>query len=240
MNDPVVCRHDSEGLCGLAEITERADTNVLKRILQDARFDGRDDECLSYALQAAALENSLVMAEILIHRGANINFRGGLYDTALQAAVLGGHEQMIEMLLHHGARLHEETDNFGTPLQASAVWGRPGIVSLLVDHGAGVNQFAGKYHSALQIASLEGNPAIVQLLLKRGADVNAYGGVHGSALRAAAHILGIPVRMSPLATSSVLETWLCQNGGRLRACGHAGHVQVIEILLDAIQKDDSQ
>jgi hypothetical protein len=58
------------------------------------RHRGHDDRllhCLSYALQAASLENFQEMASLLLICGTDVSFVEGICETPLLAAIMGGH-----------------------------------------------------------------------------------------------------------------------------------------------------
>jgi hypothetical protein len=230
------CRHASEEDCGLAIAAERADRTIIERMLQEDGSSGARMECLSLALQIAALRNLQLLAGLLVARGADINFEGGTYETALGAAILGGLQEMMEWLLQCGARIDKETPMLGTPLHAAALCGRPGIVSELISHGADVNQRAGMYETALQVASLEGNPAVVEILLVQGADAGIQGGIHGNAFTAAATVMGLSVPSGFPRTPSDIDSWLDQNTVHLQTTLLVPYSRVILLLLEALQK----
>jgi ankyrin repeat protein len=229
------CRHATQEQCILATTVESTDDATLRSMLQEQSYNGEKVECLNYALQIAALEGRLSLAALLVTRGADINFEGGLYETALGAAIFGGHQDMVEWLLQRGAEVDTESPMFCTPLHAAALCGRSGVVLELLKYGADVNRPAGMYKTALQVASLEGNKAVVEVLLIRGADVDIQGGIHGNALAAAAAAVGLHVPSGfPLAEADI-DLWLHQNKMFLQTTRFASHSAVILILLEALR-----
>lgn len=234
------CRHATQEHCILATIVESTDEATLKSMIQEQGYNGEKLECLNHALQIAALKGYLSLAELLIARGANINFEGGLYETVLGAAIFGGHQDMVEWLLQRGAEVDTESAMFGTPLHAAALCGRLGVVLELLRHGADVNGVAGTYETALQVASLEGNKAVVEVLLMRGADVDIQGGFHGNALKAAAAVVGLDVPSGFPLTEADIDLWLHRNRICLQTTRSKSHAAVILILLEALRVARSQ
>lgn len=232
------CQHILGTPCYLATVVEREDEALLRIVLQDRRYDDEYRDCLNHALQAAALGGFHGMAQLLVARGADTNFRGGDWETPLQAAIIGDQVDMVSWLLRCGARMDLETEMLCTPLQGAAALGAKDIVFTLLKKGANVNQQAGIYRTALQIASLEGNAAIVQILLDHGADVNVAGGVHGSALGAAASIQGMTAPTGEVGKVRQEEdfTWLRQHTMQGRNTRLAQYLEVVDLLLNASRK----
>lgn len=229
------CQHAVENTCILATAIENLDRSEIQNMLQGRGPGGWHTVCLSYALQAASLEGSQDKADLLLAQGADINFVGGLFDTALVATIIGGHSQMIAWLLQCGAAVDAETPLFCTPLQAATAFNQRRIVSILLEHGADVNQVAGPHHTALQVAAIEGRTDILKILLERGADARIQGGIYGTALRAAALAGGISL---PL-VSDRIESLQDQSKLRCQSTGGASvdHLRAVLMLLDALQRD---
>lgn len=57
--------------------------------------------------------------EILLEHGADVNIRGGKYETALQAAARHGHLENVRFLLEHGADLAIEGGKYGSAMNAA-------------------------------------------------------------------------------------------------------------------------
>ena len=102
-------------------------------------FDPIDKGGLGKAYFNAACEGNTPQAQLLLERGADVNYFdanvfGESYD-ALQCASVNGHTEMVSLLLKHGARL---------------------------DHKHTVGDYPGK--TALELARLKGHFSIVQIL----------------------------------------------------------------------------
>jgi ankyrin repeat protein len=232
------CRHPHEDKCVLSAAVERRDDAFIRKMTQSHDHNGQVPDCLGYALQAACLENLQSIAELLLARGANINFGGGLYETALHAAIYSHQTHMVEWALLRGAAVNKETPLFCTPLQAAAARGQKEIVSTLLEYGANPNQTSGLYHTALQVAAMEGQMEIVETLLEFGSDVNMQGGIYGNALLAATAVGHLPTLTCSLDAKVDIDAWLGQCKLQLRINKEIStcHLQVVEVLLLAMQR----
>jgi Ankyrin repeats (many copies) len=77
--------------------------------------------------------SSVVLAQLLLGAGANVNATDGDGETALHKAAYYGNSDVIEILLAHGASINATNKMGGTPLQVA---GKPEIAELLRQHGA--------------------------------------------------------------------------------------------------------
>jgi len=84
-------------------------------------------------LMLAALNNQLDVAQVLIDRGAEINFKGW---TPLHYAATHGHVAMIHLLLDNSAYIDAEAPNGNTPLIMATQFGSPQSVKVLLEEGA--------------------------------------------------------------------------------------------------------
>lgn len=130
--------------------------------------------------QAIARQQLMVM-QMLLDKGADINAQSGYRRTALGDAVneLGNdgpiNLTVVRFLLNHGAKPDAPSQMGGTLLLWVAKSDNNGIiplVNLLLDHGANVNGVDTLGWTVLQRASQWINPALVETLLKHGANPN--------------------------------------------------------------------
>ncbi|KIW71217.1 hypothetical protein, variant [Phialophora macrospora] len=145
--------------------------------------NNRGQSPLSLALE----KNKLLVADLLIRKGANIHAQGGHHGNELQVAAAGGCEQKAQ-LIPVKARTDVNTQGgyHNTTLQAAAARGSEQVARLLIEDGVDVNASGGYYGNALQAAAANGHERVAQLLVEKGADVNALGGFYTNALQAAA------------------------------------------------------
>lgn len=86
------------------------------------------------ALQVAATNDAVKIAEYLIKEDAHINLVTDFYGSALQAATLRGHEVILSLLLRHGAEPNSQGDYHGNALQAVAASEHANIINLLLEN----------------------------------------------------------------------------------------------------------
>jgi ankyrin repeat protein len=122
---------------------------------------------LSYAVS----EDDTEIAELLIERGADVNFKHPLGGgTPLTDAAMRGNAALVAVLLEKGADVNVKDMLNYTPLIWASSLGHDDVVKLLLDHGAPPDATDEHGVTALQIAS---NAATVRLLLDHGAQVDA-------------------------------------------------------------------
>ena len=140
-------------------------------------------------LAAAAGQNRIPIAELLIAKGANIEADGS--GTPLFRASSGGHTAMVQLLISKGVSTSLDANK--AALREAAAHGQEEIVRLLLVAGFDVNAFISdpdlrqsKLQTALHAAAAYGRVPILRLLIDSGADVNLHSdGVCDTALYAA-------------------------------------------------------
>jgi hypothetical protein len=80
-------------------------------------------EKYGYALHAACVCDSQHSAQevvrLLLSHGADINARGGKYETAMECAAKHGQLEMVKVLLKNGAEAVVDGGKYGSPIQAA-------------------------------------------------------------------------------------------------------------------------
>jgi len=113
-------------------------------------------------LHAAALHNHLLVAELLLQRGADINAKGERGKTPLHAAAEGGSVEIMNWLLQHGANVEASDQRGQTPLDTAINHVEVGrvrtqqVVDLLSERGA---------KAGLRSAIIQGDVVAVRTLL---------------------------------------------------------------------------
>ena len=175
----------------LAAAAYSGNLECLKSLL-DADAGAQVDQIggeFGFPLQAAAIGGNIECLKTLLEI-ANVNARGGKYDSAIQAAAsqADGYER-VKLLIEHKADLLRTGGEYGSVMQATAIGGNVDSWNLLVDHGADMYVVEGKYGTACQASALKGRDNMITPLLNCQGErdaVNARGGKYETPLQAAA------------------------------------------------------
>jgi hypothetical protein len=153
----------------------REDPSALLTITRELGKDG--------PLHEAAMIGDLATARRLVHRGADVNARGGYGNTPLfYASTDCDQPEFVRFLLESGAKVSIPGDGGDTPLQVAAGTGCIEVVKLLVGAGADVNAMnegeetplfeataAMKYSMNRPVTAGWNPPAVVRFLRSKGA-----------------------------------------------------------------------
>ncbi|KAL8651154.1 MAG: hypothetical protein Q9210_003422 [Variospora velana] len=189
------------------------------------------------ALQAATFHGDEKIVRMLLAKGAEVNMRGGSFETALQAS-FRGHEAIVELLLLSGANVHCQGGCCGNAPAAARLSPSTSLVQLLLDEGARVEAPTGKYGSVLQAASAGGSAAVVQMLLDRQANVNTQGGLFGSPLQAALHFGNEETVLLLLGNGSDITLQGGDQGGVRETAFGYGSENIIRAMFPDMSIDD--
>lgn len=131
------------------------------RVSVDAR---RQSGYQSTALMETALRNDLEAAKLLLSRGAGVNLRDSIGDTALHWAAFYGRLELARMLCENGASMAIASRQ-GTPLDV-ALWQFNDVVAEYLAAKDAAKRQSGEFVEAVRA----GNEAAVNQLLKAGAN----------------------------------------------------------------------
>ena len=125
----------------------------------------KSGEVLSLATKA----NFVVIVQLLVEAGVDLNYRDEQGETALHVAARFGHSECAEALLKGSSSQKIDTEvaekTFGwTPLFVASVDGHLGIVELLVEAGTDVTKADTSGWTAMEHAALRGHVAIARRL----------------------------------------------------------------------------
>ncbi len=147
--------------------------------------------------------NGSALAELLLHKGADVNARDSDGWSPLHRAAWEGNVNVASILLQHGAEADCQNESGWTPLRCAAlpIGRRPEVIKLLLEHGAKLDLFSamlmGRFdyirdqlvHNKVALTELHfrndllreaifvRSPELVELFLEHGADSN---GLHSS------------------------------------------------------------
>ncbi|MEO0801659.1 MAG: ankyrin repeat domain-containing protein [Cyanobacteria bacterium J06642_2] len=117
-----------------------------------------------------AAQGQMELAELLLHRGADIEKPDKYRLRPLHVAASHGEAEIVRLLLDNGADI-EANSNAGTPLHAAAGKGHAEAISTLLDRGAICDRRDGLGKTALHLAIDREHFEAVRVLLQRGANV---------------------------------------------------------------------
>ncbi len=126
------------------------------------------------AIQWAAYQDDLELADLLIAARADVRAANREGATPLSLAALNGSAAMIGRLLRAGADANEKGPHGETPLMFASRNGNVAAIRVLLDHQADVNaKEALRGTTALMWAAEQGHAAAAQMLIEHGADLGA-------------------------------------------------------------------
>ena len=126
------------------------------------------------AIQWAAYQDDIELANVLIAAGANVKSANREGATALSLAALNGNAAMIAKLLAAGGDANEKGPHGETPLMFASRNGSVAAIRVLLGDKAEVNAKESlRGTSPLMWAAEQGHAAAVKLLIEHGAEVGA-------------------------------------------------------------------
>lgn len=121
----------------------------------------------------AARYGDLMIAELLLEKGADIEATDKNGYTPLSWAAQRGYEAIARLLLEKGADIEARIKDGLTPLSLAAVNGREPITRLLLENGADIETKSKEEETPLSFAAVHGRETITRLLLEKGANIEA-------------------------------------------------------------------
>jgi len=155
------------------------------------------------ALDWAAANRQLAVAELLLAYHADVNARSTRQTTPLHEAAGAGDKEVAELLLTHGADINARDKSGGTPLHWAVLTDRRGVAELLLARHAAVNAKTALGYTPLQMAASMGHEEMAELLLANNALVNTI-----------ANDGSTPLHRAVAAGNNSLAELLRQHGGR--------------------------
>ena len=216
---PLILAIDNNQLDTVNALTAsgRADVNQfnLRAVQQLLEQDFEPVICYASALQAAVVQGSRAIFELLLERGAKLDLVAGYYGSMLQAACLKGHAELVEYLLYEAKFDPNSQGGYhGNSLQAACAMGHLEIVQILLGADSEVCELApgGHYGSAIMAATCAGSPEIVESLLAYTDDAKAM--VNQRSLK-----YGTPLQQAADLNRKDIVDLLIGNGANINAFG---------------------
>ena len=142
------------------------DIKELQKLLNDKLINiDAKSEFDETALMVASVWGQIIIVEILLNHGAEINMKNRYGETALILASACGHKAVAKLLLDRGAVLNMKTKYESTALITASREGRTETVKLLLDYGAEINIQENNGYTALMWALINNEIEVVKLLL---------------------------------------------------------------------------
>ena len=162
---------DNDGYTPLSTAARFGRIKIVTALLDRGAVIDKVTYCGRSALLWACLENKRDAAELLLARGADIEFRRTRYQrgqTPLLAASEGGHVDLVRLLLDRGADINRADDYSFTPLMRTCQReSRVEVLEFLLDREAKTN------YRIMADACFSDSVAVVGCLLARGLSVTA-------------------------------------------------------------------
>lgn len=149
--------------------------------------DESDPQRRGTPLHLAARHGYTEVVELLLARGAAIDFGDCYGTTSLHIAILANHLPVVGLLMTRGANLglfvgcenfsgiadfNDEDTSVATPMLLAAYEGHLEIVEKLLNAGRDVHEIDENENLALHVAAKRGHSQVVEFLLDRGAAIN--------------------------------------------------------------------
>lgn len=119
----------------------------------------------------AAIEKQLDVVELLLSRGADVDYVNGLGETPLHVASRVGNKKAVRLLVLAGAGMKTESRQGWTPLHLAAIHGNVRVARELLQEGVDIDLRNRRRQTPLMCAVHENNIAMVDFLLDEEADV---------------------------------------------------------------------
>ncbi|WP_340063437.1 ankyrin repeat domain-containing protein [Ascidiimonas aurantiaca] len=148
------------------------DKNLYSDINSDKTSSNRDIIIKRTPLVTAAGIGNLIIAEMLLKAGADVNFYARGDESPLMAASVNGNLDFVQYLIKNGARVNEKIVNNGTALLVASREGHLEIVTYLISKGAAINVQMQGDGTPLICAVRRGHYEVTKVLLENGADPN--------------------------------------------------------------------
>ena len=116
---------------------------------------GRTGNALCAAACSERFSMSIKVVEILLQKGANVNWQGGHYGNALPGAAANYRWEIIQLLIKHDADVNAQGEHYGNALTAAARYRTHFLemTELFLRHDADIDaQGPGVYGNPLQTA----------------------------------------------------------------------------------------
>jgi hypothetical protein len=157
-------------LSPLEDAAAKGQANIVREKLER----GVDPADRNTALMHAALHGHIEIMNLLINKGADINWKNpkDKNRTPLMAAAENGKPEITRLLLEKGADANARLSSGSTALHFASMRGHVEVMKLLLGNGADINAADEDGMTALIGAALFDRTEAARILLDKGADIN--------------------------------------------------------------------
>ena len=138
-------------------------------------------------LHEAAYWNVVIMAKILLKKGADVNAKDWQGETALHEAAYWNAIDVAKVLIDESANVNAKDKNGETPLHEAASKNAVDVAKILLEKGVEVNTTDNIGETPLHEAAYRNASDMAKVLLEAGADVNAKGNIGETPLHKATY-----------------------------------------------------
>ena len=136
---------------------------------QNSRFTRPNNE---HPFQTIMKRNVMKLAQILVDKGADVNFKARDKATPLHCSVRQKYEEFVRFLIANGADVNAGTKQGFTPFHVTCQQGNIEMAKLLLANGAEVNLGTNRGISPLHIVAQMGDTDMARFLLSHGAELD--------------------------------------------------------------------
>uniref|UniRef100_A0A8C0UHD9 Ankyrin 1 n=1 Tax=Cyanistes caeruleus TaxID=156563 RepID=A0A8C0UHD9_CYACU len=196
-------------------------------------------------LHIAAHYENLSVAQLLLNRGASVNFTPQVSAeweatgvcaapdelTPLHCAARNGHVRIAEILLDHGAPIQAKTKNGLSPIHMAAQGDHLDCVRLLLQYSADIDDITLDHLTPLHVAAHCGHHRVAKLLVEKGAKPNSRALNGFTPLHIACKKNHIRVMELLLKTGASIDAVTESGLTPLHVAAFMGHLPIVKTLL---------
>ena len=182
--DALLMARDNDGKLALHDCAIGGFLDAAKHLISDESIKVLSHDGKS-ALRLAALNYHLDLMNLLVEKGADVNYidadgRTTVYCVACSAANDLKVVDTLQHLVQMGANLEIKDLEGRTPLHVAAWQGMTFVVRTLVELGADIDAVDSEGRTALHMCAWNGHTDIVSILIELGANVNHVSSTQGA------------------------------------------------------------
>jgi ankyrin repeat protein len=172
------------------------------------------------------------IAELLINKGADINFKDKYGDYCINKAAFRGSYDIVRLFISKGADIYVKDQDGGTLLLYGARSGSMDLVTYLINKGLDVNVKDKYGNTVLHYAASSGSVELIKFLIDKGLDVNTKNAKGISILHCAASSGSLELVKFLLDKGADINVKTTGGTTILHDAARSGSIELIKFLLD--------